>query len=188
MQSLIPYFFLSFLFVFCFWRVSRRGVVTAHHGNCRCGQGMAGLSSGCHPLAGGQKDTNPVPRASLDPAVPHSGTAGSQAPWQGYPWGSDPPVPPWRNPCLGAPPKQIIKGSGAAFLERSGSNWRAAVGCGQAFPLLFYSCLMFWKIFRKMTLTVLCQTWWGWKKMKFGRDVIHSACSLDDVQWLTQEF
>lgn len=37
---------------------------------------MADVSSGCHSLAGGQKDTNPEPRASLDPGVPCSGTPG----------------------------------------------------------------------------------------------------------------
>lgn len=47
------------------------------------------------------------------------------------------------KPCLGAHPKQIIKGTRATFFERSGYNWRAVVKCGQAFPLLFYSCLMF---------------------------------------------
>jgi len=183
-QSLIPFFPSPSLFFIL--KSQQRGFFTAHHRNCSHGQGRADMSSGCSSLAGGQENTNPVPRDSMDPVVPHSWTPGSQV-VGGVASQAEWPLPtgetlPWCSP------KTDHKGNRVTFFERSGYNWRAVVNCGQAFPLLFHSCLMFWKIFRKMTLTALCQAGRGWKKMKFGRHVIHSACSLDDIQWLTQEF
>lgn len=152
------------------------------------GQGTADTSSGCHPLAGGQKRHKPCSQGQSGSSCALLWNTWKPGSLAGYPSAVTLQYP--RGGILASllPQIRFIKGRGAAFLERSGSSWRAAVVRGQDFPLLFYSCLMFWKIFRKMTLTVLCQTGWGWKKMKFGRDVIHSACSLDDIQWLTQEF